>query len=657
MTKYILVSGGVVSGIGKGVIASSTGLLLKTLGLKVTAIKIDPYMNIDAGTMRPTEHGEVYVLNDGGEVDLDLGNYERYLNVTLSRDNNITTGKIYSQVIEKERKGDYLGKTVQIVPHITNAIQDWIERVSKIPVDETGEMPDVCIVELGGTVGDIESAPFVEAMRQFQFRVGYENFALIHVSLVPDIHGEQKTKPTQTTVHSLRGLGLLPDLIACRLIVPQPLDEATKAKISMFCHVHPQQVFGVHDVSSVYHVPLLLRSQGIIDYLRKRLNLDSVQITDTMVASGLDLEKRWKDMTSGAERLFDTVEIALVGKYTDLKDSYMSVIKALEHSAFRVRRKLTIQWVESSDLEPATQESNRAKYHDSWRNVVKANGILVPGGFGLRGTDGMVLAIKHAREAKIPFLGICLGFQLAAIEWARNVLNVPDATSSEFDAEAKNPVVIFMPEISKTHMGGTMRLGLRPTIFEPGTEEWCKIRKLYGGAETVWERHRHRYEINPEWIEKFDQSGFKFAGKDEKGERMQILELPDHPYFIGLQAHPEFCTRPLNPSPPFLGFVAAATATASIASSQGQNEMLEEQISLQLASFKPPHPEDAMVSETELRKGLPSPIPIEKGKVRIMESVPGTPLYTPNPAVYGFGRGGSASASVEKVGLGIGLEE
>ncbi|KAF9003290.1 CTP synthase N-terminus-domain-containing protein [Cyathus striatus] len=592
MTKYIVVSGGVVSGIGKGVIASSTGLLLKTTGLKVTAIKIDPYMNIDAGTMRPTEHGEVYVLNDGGEVDLDLGNYERYLDVTLSRDNNITTGKIYKEVIEKERKGEYLGKTVQIVPHVTNAIQDWIERVSKIPVDETDEEPDVCIIELGGTVGDIESAPFVEAMRQFQFRVGHDNFALIHVSLVPDIHGEQKTKPTQTTVHSLRGLGLLPDLIACRLIVPQPLHPATKDKISMFCHVSSEQVFGVHDVTSVYHVPLLLQSQGIVQYLQKRLKLQgTVTITKEMSERGASLGKRWKDLTSGQERLFDTVKIALVGKYTDLKDSYMSVTKALEHSSFRIHRKLQILWVESSDLEVETQVSNPAKYHDAWGSVVNAGGILVPGGFGVRGTEGMMLAIKYAREHNTPFLGICLGFQLAVVEWARNVIGISDATSSEFNPDAVNPVIIFMPEISRTHMGGTMRLGLRPTVFEKDTEQ-SFTRKLYGGADKIWERHRHRYEVNPEYVERLQENGMKFAGKDEKGERMQVLELHDHPYFVGLQAHPEFCTRPLNPSPPFLGFVAASCG----------GTVLEEQIQFQQANFRPPHPAHAMVNEDELKK-------------------------------------------------------
>ncbi|KAF9239330.1 P-loop containing nucleoside triphosphate hydrolase protein [Melanogaster broomeanus] len=581
MTKYILVSGGVVSGIGKG----------------VTAIKIDPYMNIDAGTMRPTEHGEVYVLNDGGEVDLDLGNYERYLDVTLSRDNNITTGKIYREVIEKERRGEYLGKTVQIVPHVTNAIQDWIERVSKIPVDNSGEQPDICIVELGGTVGDIESAPFVEAMRQFQFRVGHENFALIHVSLVPDMHGEQKSKPTQTTVHALRGLGLLPDLIACRLLGSKPLERATKDKISMFCHVASEQVIGVHDVSSVYHVPLLLQSQGIVEYLRKRLNLASLDISQEMISKGSSLEARWKGMTKGQERLFDGVKIVLVGKYTDLKDSYMSVMKALEHSAFRVRRKLTIQWVESSDLESATQESDPAKYHDAWRSVVGAGGILVPGGFGPRGTEGMILAIKWAREQKIPFLGICLGFQMAVLEWARSVLGIQDATSTEFHPDAAHPFIIFMPEISRTHMGGTMRLGLRPTVFQPSTiitdpaTPASDSRQLYGNTDKMWERHRHRYEVNPEEVPKLEASGLIFVGKDERGERMQILEIKDHPFFVGLQPHPELCSRPLNPSPPFLGFIAAACGIS----------VLEEQLEQQMSKFKPPHPEGAMVSEETLR--------------------------------------------------------
>ena len=362
----------------------------------------------------------------------------------------------------------------------------------------------------------------------------------------------------------------------------------------MFCHVSTEQVFGVHDVSSVYHVPLLLKSQGILEYLRKRLRLDDIVIPKPLLDKGASLGQRWKEMTSGQERLFDSVTIALVGKYTDLKDSYMSVTKALEHSAFRIHRKLVIDWVESSDLEPQTKETNTPKYYDAWRAVANAEGILVPGGFGNRGTEGMILAIKHARERKIPFFGICLGFQLAVIEWSRHVLNIPDATSAEFSSEAKHPVVIFMPEISRTHMGGTMRLGLRPTVFEPDTETWSRARMLYGGAGKIWERHRHRYEVNPEYVKQLSDSGLVFSGKDEKGERMQILELRDHPFFLGVQAHPEFCTRPLNPSPPFLGFLAAASGET----------VLAEQLEYQKANFQPPHPTDAMVSEKKLRNDI-----------------------------------------------------
>lgn len=365
--KYVVVSGGVISGIGKGVLASSTGMLLKTLGLKVTSIKIDPYMNIDAGTMSPLEHGECFVLDDGGETDLDLGNYERYLGITLSRDHNITTGKIYSHVISRERRGDYLGKTVQIVPHLTNAIQDWIQRVSKIPVDDTGLEPDVCIIELGGTVGDIESAPFVEALRQFQFEVGRENFALIHVSLVPVIHGEQKTKPTQAAIKDLRSLGLIPDMIACRC--SEELNRSTIDKIAMFCHVGPEQVVNVHDVNSTYHVPLLLLKQHMIDYLHSRLKLGVVPLTLEDKERGSQLLTNWENMTKNLDDSDDVVKIALVGKYTNLKDSYLSVTKSLEHASMKCRRQLEILWVEASNLEPETQEVDKNKFHDSWNKL------------------------------------------------------------------------------------------------------------------------------------------------------------------------------------------------------------------------------------------------------------------------------------------------
>ncbi|GMM58966.1 CTP synthase [Maudiozyma humilis] len=555
--KYVVVSGGVISGIGKGVLASSTGMLLKTQGLKVTSIKIDPYMNIDAGTMSPLEHGECFVLNDGGETDLDLGNYERYLNVTLTKDHNITTGKIYSHVIAKERKGDYLGKTVQIVPHLTNAIQDWIERVSRIPVDDTGLEPDVCIIELGGTVGDIESAPFVEALRQFQFKVGRENFALIHVSLVPVIHGEQKTKPTQAAIKDLRSLGLIPDMIACRC--SEQLAQSTIDKIAMFCHVGSEQVVNVHDVNSTYHVPLLLLEQKMIDYLHNRLQLSDITLNDDDKQRGTELLTKWKKTTGNFDASMETVKIALVGKYTNLKDSYLSVIKALEHSSMRCRRKLEIMWVESSDLEPETQETDKAKFHEAWNKVSTADGVLVPGGFGTRGTEGMIHAARWARENKIPFLGVCLGLQIATIEFVRDTLNRPEASSTEFieGLSEENQVVVYMPEIDKATMGGNMRLGLRPTIFQDNTD-WSKIRKLYGSPASVEERHRHRYEINPELADQLAEHGFVFVGKDESNKRCEIFELKNHPYFVGTQYHPEYTSKVLDPSKPFLGLVAAS---------------------------------------------------------------------------------------------------
>lgn len=558
--KYVVVSGGVISGIGKGVLASSTGLLLKTLGLRVTSIKIDPYLNIDAGTMSPLEHGECFVLDDGGEVDLDLGNYERYLGISLTRDHNITTGKIYSHVIEKERKGDYLGKTVQVVPHITNAIQDWIERVARIPVDNTGLQPDVCIIELGGTVGDIESAPFVEALRQFQFRVGHDNFALIHVSLVPVIHGEQKTKPTQAAIKDLRSLGLMPDMIGCRCSTD--LEKPTIDKIAMFCHVGPEQVLAIKDVNSTYHVPLLLKEQKMVQYLSKRLNLGELSITSEMKSKGENLYSKWSTLTVQHDKSFEKVTIAIVGKYTNLHDSYLSVIKSLEHAAMRCTRKLEIVWVESTDLEPETESINKSNFHSAWQMVCKADGILVPGGFGSRGIEGMIAAAKWARENKVPYLGVCLGLQIAVIEFVRNVLGKKNASSAEFDSELpeEDQAVVYMPEIDREKLGGTMRLGLRPTVFQDGSES-STIRKLYGDSTEVFERHRHRYEINPKLVKEIEDNGLKFVGKDETGQRMEIFELENHPFFVATQYHPEYISKVLDPSRPFLGLIAAASGT------------------------------------------------------------------------------------------------
>ncbi|KTG07401.1 hypothetical protein cypCar_00040648 [Cyprinus carpio] len=496
--KYILVTGGVISGIGKGIIASSVGTILKSCGLHVTAIKIDPYINIDAGTFSPYEHGEVFVLDDGGEVDLDLGNYERFLDIRLTKDNNLTTGKIYQSVINKERRGDYLGKTVQVVPHITDAIQDWVMRQAKVPVDDDDVEPQVCVIELGGTVGDIESMPFIEAFRQFQFKVKRENFCNIHVSLVPQpsATGEQKTKPTQNSVRELRGLGLSPDLIMCRCSTP--LDNSVKEKISMFCHVEPEQVICVHDVSSIYRVPLLLENQGVVGYFCRRLNLPIETKPRKMLA-------KWKEMSDR-------------------------------------------QYVDSADLEASRLQEEPVRYHEAWQKLCSANGILVPGGFGVRGTEGKIQAISWARKQKKPFLGVCLGMQLAVCEFARNMLDWKDANSTEFDPETEHPVVIDMPEHNPGQMGGTMRLGKRRTIFKTKNSI---LRKLYGDVDHVEERHRHRFEH-------FEEKGFRFVGQDVEGERMEVIELDDHPYFVGVQYHPEFTSRPIKPSPPYLGLLLAA---------------------------------------------------------------------------------------------------
>ena len=538
--KYVVVSGGVLSGLGKGVTASNIGVLLKAAGLRVTSIKIDPYLNSDAGTMSPFEHGEVFVLDDGGEVDLDLGNYERFLDINLSKDNNLTTGKIYAKVIEAERRGDYLGKTVQVIPHITDAVQDWIESVAARPADGSAETPDACIIELGGTVGDIESAPYVEALRQFQFRVGRENVTFVHVSLVPVMGpvGEQKTKPTQHTVKELRGLGITPDILVCRS--SKPLNEETRNKLAAFCHVKPQAVMSTHDVPNIYHVPLMLQEQGLCDILG----------VDCSATGMLD---DWKAMAFHLDTLTEEVHIAMVGKYTDLSDAYLSVIKSLQHAAMAVDRKLVIDWIEASHLE----ENWAAEDHEAaWAALRRADGVLVPGGFGDRGVEGKIRAAHYARTEGVPYLGICLGLQIATIEFCRNVLGMTGANSTEFEDNPEHAAVVFMPEISKTHLGGTMRLGSRPTLWQ---HDGSTIRALYGPGEAVDERHRHRYEVNPDLIERIEEAGLVFVGKDESGQRCEIFELNDHPYYVGVQFHPEFKSRPGKPSPPFLGLLKAAS--------------------------------------------------------------------------------------------------
>ncbi len=542
--KYVVVTGGVLSGLGKGVTASSIGVLLKSAGLRVTSIKIDPYLNSDAGTMSPFEHGEVFVLDDGGEVDLDLGNYERFLDVALTRDNNITTGKVYAKVIEKERRGDYLGKTVQVVPHITNEIQDWIEAVAHVPADGTSSTPDACVIELGGTVGDIESAPFIEALRQFQFRAGKGNVCFVHVSLVPVMGpvGEQKTKPTQHTVKELRGLGIIPDILVCRS--ENPLDTETKSKLAAFCHVGEDAVVSAHDVSNLYQIPISLHKQSVLRMVSNNLGFN--------IPNSLPMLDEWKEMADKVDMLEDEVRIAMVGKYTGLSDSYLSVIKALQHSAFAVNRKLIIDWIESTNLDPIERTP---MYDDAWTILKAADGILVPGGFGNRGVEGKIAAANYARVNNVPYLGVCLGLQIATIEFCRNVLGLDGANSAEFDESAPVQAVVFMPEISKTHMGGTMRLGTKPTPF---LVDDCKVRRLYGGAGHVDERHRHRYEVNPDLIERIEAAGLIYVGKDETGERCEIMELEGHPYYVGTQYHPEFKSRPNRPSPPFLGLLKAS---------------------------------------------------------------------------------------------------
>ncbi|KAL2720329.1 CTP synthase [Vespula squamosa] len=548
--KYILVTGGVISGVGKGVIASSFGTILKHCGIQVTSIKIDPYINIDAGTFSPYEHGEVYVLDDGGEVDLDLGNYERFLDIILHKENNITTGKIYQHVITKERRGDYLGKTVQVVPHITDAIQEWVEKVANQSVSEDGGKPEVCIVELGGTIGDIEGMPFVEAFRQFQFRVKRENFCCAHVSLVPQPRctGEPKTKPTQSSVRELRGLGLSPDLIVCRS--EKPIGDAVKEKISSFCHVGPDQVITIHDLSSIYRVPLLLENQGVIEFLNDRLQLN------ISMPRPRYFMRKWKDLADRIDHLRKDVNIALVGKYTKLEDSYASIIKALQHASVQVGYRLNLTFIEAANLENSTKADNPVLYHETWQKLCKSNGVVVPGGFGKRGIEGKMEACKWCRTNDVPFLGICLGLQVAVIEFARNVLNLETAHSTEIDPNTDQPIIIDMPEHNSGQMGGTMRLGKRYTRFKP--EENSILKQLYGNKNYIEERHRHRYEVNPQYVEVLEEAGLVFVGRDEDNVRMEIAELNGHNYYVATQFHPEYLSRPLKPSPPFLGLILAS---------------------------------------------------------------------------------------------------
>jgi len=524
MPKYIVVTGGVLSGLGKGIVTSSIALLLKSRGYKITAIKIDPYLNCDAGTMNPFQHGEVFVLEDGGEVDLDLGNYERFLDINLSRDNNITTGKVYKNVIEKERRGDYLGKTVQIVPHITDEIKSWIRRVAE------ERDADICVVEIGGTVGDIESMPFLEAVRQLHLEEGEENVVFVHTTLVPvlKVVGEQKTKPTQHSVKELRAIGISPDIIVARST--EPLKKETKQKISLFCNVPVDAVFSSPDVECIYEVPLVLEEQGLSKYILGKLNLSYREA---------DLDE-WRDFVGRIKNASKVVNVAMVGKYTALGDSYISILEAFRHAGAELDTKVNVVWIEAEEIEEG-------------REIGDVDAILVPGGFGERGAEGKIMAIKYARENNIPFLGICFGFQLAVVEYGRNVVGL-DCHSTEIKPDTKHPVIMILPEqYGVQQLGGTMRLGAQPVIIKEGT----LAHKLYGKTK-IYERHRHRYEVNPEYIEILEKHGLVFSGVAEDRIRMEILELPEHPYFIASQFHPEFKSRPLKPAPLFYGFIKAA---------------------------------------------------------------------------------------------------
>ena len=532
--KYIFVTGGVLSGLGKGISTSSIGLLLKKCGMSVTAIKIDPYLNCDAGTMNPYEHGEVFVLRDGGEVDLDLGNYERFLDTQLSSDHNITTGKIYLSVINKERKGDYLGKTVQIIPHIVNEIMAAITSVA----EESGA--DICMVEMGGTVGDIESMPFLEAARQMQMNHGEENVLFVQTTLIPIMGsvGEQKTKPTQHSVKELRSIGIQPDIIIGRC--SEPLEEYVKTKIGLFCNVSPKNIFSAHDVSNIYRVPLMLNEQGIVEAVTERLNLK---------IRNCELES-WRKFVKKMDSPDEEVTIALVGKYTGLKDSYISHYKAFEHAGAEVGVKVNIEWIDAPERGPGFEEEIR-KMHDL---IDRSHGVLVPGGFGSRGTEGKIEAVKYAREKDIPFLGICLGLQLSIIEYARNVIGLKGANSTEFDPDTPHPVVDILPEqLRVKQKGATMRLGAQKTIIEEKT----KAHDLYGEKE-VWERHRHRYEVNPEYIDRIEKAGLKFSGVSQDGIKMEIGEIEGARYHLGCQFHPEFQSYAGRPAPLFYGLVRSA---------------------------------------------------------------------------------------------------
>ena len=528
MTKYIFVTGGVVSGLGKGITAASLGRLLKARGLKVAAQKLDPYINVDPGTMSPYQHGEVFVTEDGAETDLDLGHYERFIDEDLNRYSNLTTGKVYWNVLNKERRGEYLGSTVQVIPHITDEIKEFVYRVGK----QTDA--DVVITEIGGTIGDIESQPFLEAVRQISLEVGRENSIFIHVTLVPYLKGseEHKSKPTQHSVKELQGMGINPDIIVLRC--DEPLEESIFQKISLFCNVGQDCVIENRTLPNLYEAPLMLEKQNFSDAVCRKLHLDPPKA---------DL-REWEQLVERICNRDQEVSIGLVGKYVKLHDAYLSVEEALNHAGYAYHSHVRIHWIDSESI---TREN-------VGEILAGLQGILIPGGFGSRGIEGMILAAEYAREHKIPYLGICLGMQIAVIEYARNKAGLLDAHSGEFDEQCANKVIDFMPGQSEDlDKGGTLRLGSYPCLIQENT----KMEECYG-ADLIYERHRHRYEFNNTYREKLEQAGLRISGTSPEGRLVETVELSDHPFYVGVQFHPEFKSRPNEPHPLFCGFIGAA---------------------------------------------------------------------------------------------------
>ena len=528
MTKYIFVTGGVVSGLGKGITAASLGRLLKARGLKVAAQKLDPYINVDPGTMSPYQHGEVYVTEDGAETDLDLGHYERFIDEDLNRYSNLTSGKVYWNVLNKERRGEYLGSTVQVIPHITNEIKEFIYRAGK----ETGA--EIVITEIGGTIGDIESQPFLEAVRQISLESGRENSLFIHVTLVPYLHGsnEHKTKPTQHSVKELQGMGINPDIIVLRC--NEPLEEGIIKKISMFCNVREDCVIENRTMESLYDAPLMLERSNFSGVVLRSLGIE---------APAPDLTE-WEQLSGAIKSADKEVTIGLVGKYVQLHDAYLSVAEALHHAGFALGAKVSIDWIDSEKI-------NEENYEKAFCDLA---GILVPGGFGNRGTEGMILAARYARENDIPYLGICLGMQIAVIEFARHVAGIEDACSGEFEDASEHKVIDFVPGQSESiEKGGTLRLGSYPCSIQPGT----LMEKCYNAAE-IAERHRHRYEFNNDYREVLQDKGLILSGISPDGKLVETVELEENRFFLGVQYHPEFKSRPNRPHPVFKAFVEAA---------------------------------------------------------------------------------------------------